>query len=300
MTVSEIHQALAAQVANYAATTQRYVFPAEPRPGHVWDDARQVFQKACADFASALPAGETPLLFVGAHTRARLTGRRRSFGFLLTDRAWLVLRPSLLAESEPLLFPLTGRASADQAAAAFDWTDFKGFTQHDQLTLGDFRARLTQVLSDAAAVVWSAVSAGGAPAPARRTAADIPGRLRELGLTDTVKLGRDPKQAKHLGKLAKKLGLPAADQIVVAISNATLAGPYGTVVTAAEVRSRDLLEDPVPPTPRTGVDPSQVVVEGERLILGPGQVHTLPSSLPDTARASLQTFLRELLAGALA
>ncbi|MDR1449478.1 MAG: hypothetical protein LBI84_04635 [Propionibacteriaceae bacterium] len=290
---------IATQVSNYGPPIQQFVFPANPLPGHVWDDAAAVFQTTAADFADTLRPDETPLLFVGAHVRNRFTRRRVGIGFLLTDQTLQVLN-GFSAARGPLTFALRSRSAVSEAADAFDWSSLEGLFRHSHSTTDVMRPKLLRVLSDAAALTLTAASQTATDQVARPTARDLAGRLRELNLSSTVKLGGDPKQRKHLAKLAAKLGLPESEPVIAAVSDATLAGPYGTVVTNAAVCSRDLMEDAVPATPRAAIDPSLLLIDQDRLILGPGQVHTLPTSLSDTQKLPLTLFLRELLAGTLA
>jgi hypothetical protein len=154
------------------------------------------------------------------------------------------------------------------------------------------------VLSDAAAKVLSMTLASATPPVLRATASDIPGRLRELGLSSVVKLGADPKHVKHLAKVRVKLSVPSLESIVVAMTDATIGGAYGTVVTTTHVRSRDLMEDPFATT-LADIDPAAVAVSKEKVIVGPGQVHVLPRWISDHQLAALQVFLHELLGGRL-
>jgi len=240
-------------------------------------------------------------LFIGADAQNRFTKKRESLGFLLTDRAILVMnvRSIFSSTNDALVFPLTDPSAAANASAAFDWDFWTARFRREGADPAQMRAELTHVLADAASIVNSAMAVSSVPIPVRQTAADISGRLRELGLVPHVKLGTDPKQAKHLAKLSAKAGVPSGERIVVAISDATFAGPYGTVITDSHVCSRDLMEDPVPPTPRTAVDPANIVVSKDVLTLGPGQVHTLPNNLDESAQKSLEIFLKELFSGTL-
>lgn len=296
---------IAAQVEGYTPQIQQYVFPADPLPGHVWEDARTVFWSAVDGFAPALRTDELPLLFVGAHAQNRLTKKRDAMGLMLTDQAVLVLNPKgvFSSNNSPVVFPLNTPFAVENAASRFEWSFMDGLFRRDQTAPDQMRAALTQVVARAAALVMpetgTAPDSGAAPAPQRQTASDIPGRIRELGLTIAVHLGDDPKQAKHLAKLGAKAGVPAGEKIIVSISDATLAGPYGTAITDMAVYSRQLMEDPVPPTPRSAIDPAQISITGSTLTVGPDEVHTLHTHLDDRERASLEIFLRELFSGQL-
>ncbi|WP_309615356.1 hypothetical protein, partial [Salinibacterium sp.] len=102
-----------------------------------WDDATTVFEAAVEQLLLQpdVPpiAGELPLLFVGWHSKNRVTGKRASLGFLLTDRR-------LHAQCDfGVLFGVTpprtysypigsgdpdgdSAALVDAANARFDWT----------------------------------------------------------------------------------------------------------------------------------------------------------------------------------
>jgi hypothetical protein len=282
---------IAAQVANYRPEVQEFVFPAAPEPGHVWDDARDVFWATADTYASALVATELPLLFVGAHVANRFTGRRQAAGFLLTDQAVHVANPSGFGPARLTVFPLTGRSAVTTAAASFSWADLAPLFGGAQA----MPERLAGVLGDAAALVLSQRLASTTPQPERATATDVAGRIRELGL-GWVKLGSDERQRKHMAKLLKKLAVPPDERIIVAVTDSTLAGVYGTVVTTTNVRSVDLMEAPVA-TARSTADPGGIAIQDRRLLVGPGQAHTLPSHLNDAEMATLQVFLADLLAG---
>ncbi|MDR2975422.1 MAG: hypothetical protein LBV00_12075 [Propionibacteriaceae bacterium] len=312
--------AITGLVAGCPPDVQQYVFPPVPVPGHVWEDAHDVFSMAAVEFGQArnpgaalpFPVDEHPLLFIGAHVKSIMFGKRHAIGFLLTNREILV-RNSTVKDSEQaaIVFPLAPGFQVSEAADRFDWSWLERLARHDGISLDELRRRLTLVLAQAVGLVLptlgmtstlgaapeGAERAGVAEPPVRRTASDMAGRLRELGLTDQVKVGSDPKQAKHLVKLGKKVGVPPHEPIIVTVSDSTLAGPYGVVITDSHVYSRDLMEDPVPPTPRSSITPSEVMIESDTLVLGPGQVHTIPSTVPDTHRDALRNFIRELLAG---
>lgn len=282
----------------------RFVFPAA-RTRHPFDDAREVLFHAAGQLAPRCPStGEFPLLFIGYSALNRVTRSREAIGFLLTQRAIHVREtPSgVLGRDAPrvvVLFlgeegiPVATRAIVDSATSRFDWE------WAEDLADDGVRRAATQALVDAVATTLAAADHLdlGIPATAPTTT-NARERVAELGIGGLVRFATDAEHAKHLRRLAKKLDLQDDETLLLAVSDATLMGPYGLAVTDRAVHSRDLMEAPAR-TGRTGLDPLGTVVADHRVQLSDGASHVIPSHLDDRQQSRLQRFLREYLDGGL-
>jgi hypothetical protein len=264
-----------------------------------------------ATVASALDAAgpdrELPLLYVGYHLMNRLTRRRESLGFLVTDRRLIVQdnTSGIRRRPNPTSHALyaddrTPTVVAEELVAtsteSYDWTLARRLVT--PIVEPDLLAALT---AGVAAVLANLAVTGFTPPPrvVSTSAAHLEGRVHELGLGTVVKFPADPKQQKHLAKLAKALALPADSTVRFTVTDATIAGPYGLVVTADTIYSKDLSEAAVG-TPITQVDVAGLAfsADGKSLVLAPGQLHTVPSHLDAAQKAALVTLLKEFASGA--
>lgn len=278
--------------------------PGMPHP--VFSDSDAVIWAAATQLGLDT-SGELPLAFLGYDVQTRISGRRESQGFLVTDRRLIVkddvdgIFGKAAARQYPLFVGPTGiAASAAQigaeAARSYNWDGASSLLEPTQI------ARLTQTLVSILTVVLEGLDGLGVAQPsAPVTATDLRGRVRELGLASVVKYDDDPKERKHFAKLAKKMPLEAGERVIAAFTASTIAGPYGLVLTSLGIRSRDLGEAPVF-TPMSLVDPDQVRLSGataNQLIVAPGQVHELPSSLTPVQAAALEQLVTEWARGEL-
>ncbi|WP_317230782.1 hypothetical protein [Clavibacter sp. MX14-G9D] len=267
---------------------------------HPFEDAVEVVERAAAQLLHG--SAERPVAFLGYHAMNRLTRSREAVGFLVTDRAVHVRdAPSGVILRAPVRrIPLVrGPEGAAAAAAATVATAAGGFAwQHvDHLLPPDARPALLGALERAVALTLEhdARTSRSLPAAVPR-ARGLVGRIAELGLGDVVRLPDDPRHRKHMARLTKALALPEEERILFTVTDQTLGGPYGVVVTGTAIRSKDLMEEPVA-TPIAGLDPTAIRVEGARLHVG--DEHTLPAHLEDAQRTALETLLREHVGGAL-
>jgi hypothetical protein len=266
---------------------------------HPMEDAVEVFQRAAAQLLDG--ADERPVAFLGYHAVNRITRSREAVGFLVTDRAVHVKdAPSGILRARVRRIPLLrGPEGPAASAAATTASAADGFAwQHaDHLLPPDARPALLGALETAVALTLEhdARTSRRLPAAVPR-ARDLGGRVAELGLQDVVRLPDDPRHRKHMARLAKALALPAEERVAFTVTDQTLGGPYGLVVTDAAIRSKDLMEPPVA-TRLAGLDPAALRVEGDRLHAG--DEHVLPAHLEDAQRAALTVLIREHLGGAL-
>jgi hypothetical protein len=255
----------------------------------------------------AAPDLELPLLYVGYHLINRLTRRRESLGFLVTDRHLIVQDEvsGIRRRPGPVSHALYADERTPTVVAAelvatsterYDWSHARRLVT--PIVEPDLLAALT---TGVAAVLANLAVTGAAPPPrvVPRSAADLEGRVRELGLGPVVKFPTDPKQHKHFAKLTKALALPANASVRFTVTDATLAGPYGLVVTADTIHSKDLMEDPVS-TPIAQVDVAGLAFSADSpsLVLAPGQLHAVPAFLDAAQKTALLTLLKEFASGA--
>jgi hypothetical protein len=241
----------------------------------------------------AAPDLELPLLYVGYHLINRLTRRRESLGFLVTDRRLIVQdavsgirrRPSPVShalyadERTPTVVAAELVATSTER---YDWSHARRLVT--PIVEPDLLAALT---TGVAAVLANLAVTGAAPPP------------RVVPRSAVVKFPTDPKQQKHFAKLTKALALPANASVRFTVTDATLAGPYGLVVTADTIYSKDLMEDPVS-TPIAQVDVAGLAFSADSpsLVLAPGQLHTVPAFLDAAQKTALVTLLKEFASGA--
>ncbi|MFZ4843687.1 hypothetical protein [Mycetocola saprophilus] len=305
---AELEGALDGEPAPAREDLERLTFPAVAPAQHPFSDAEEIFWAATDGLAPDLAGtGELPLLFLGFSSVNRITRSREPVGFLLTSGAVYVRdSPSgLFGAQAPRIVPLfsgpqgvaaSAQAITEQAIAKFEWK-----WSHQVASAEVWSAALQRLSSMVALVLALLPTLGGSVATeAPASATSLPERLRELGLGDIVVPGSDesPKRLKQRAKLSKVLKLSADEPILLSITDSTLAGPYGSVLTGAAIHSRDLMENPVS-TPRAGIDPAAIRAEKDRLIVAPGEVHTLPSFLTESQREDIVRVLRELLEGRL-
>ena len=293
-----------------AAEISPLVFAATETSHPDWDDAAAVFAIAAEQFGlrsrTHTIAPEIPLLFVGWHQKSPFVRGRQSMGFVLTDRRLYsrgnvgesVRRPQPL--SSPIPIGSDDPAADCEAVVAsvvelIDWAPVAGLVDGAQ------RAAIERLLVDAMiAVTRAAAALGIEPDPSEVTdvsavSTEPRERCAELGLSSSVvKFPSDTEHRKHLAKVATKFVL-GDDPIVLAITDGTLAGVYGMVVTDDAIVSRDVMEKPVR-NQRSDIDPAQIVLAdtGDALTFG-GNVHTLPAFLSKEQKNDVIELLRTIL-----
>lgn len=275
-----------------------------------FDDAADVFWFAAEQLMTSTPdrADELPLLYLDYHLMSRITRHRESLGFLLTDQRLIVQDDTagIRRRKDAVGFPLYSDdrdphdVAADlvaEATATYDWS--LGRPLVGPAVESDLLAILT---ASVAAVLDTLAATGNAPAAREpvTTARDLRGRIDELDLTVVVKFPDDAKQQKHFTKLTKAFALPDASAIQFTVTDVTLAGPYGLVVTSDTIYSKDLMEHPVS-TSISQVDAAGVAFSDDikSLVLAADEVHTVPSHLTAAQRTSLVVLLREVVGGTL-
>lgn len=300
-----VHTALVGAVALRASESPRvhdFLFiPGQRHPR--FEDSEEVFWRAVRQLMLVEPAGrdEVPVAWIGYDVANRFTGRREAQGFLLTDRRVVVKDQvdGVFGTATPRQFPffvgqdgIAGSAVeiAGSVVASYDWDAARSLVDGStERGLGLLLAELLVAILEALTRLRIAL----APAPV--AAADLRGRVRELGLSDAAKLPDDPRHVKHFAKLQKKLPLESGERVLLAFTGSTLAGVYGLVLTDLGVRSKDLGEYPVfTPAGEIVADAVRIDDRSEhRLLLAPGAAHELPATLSERQAAALATLVRE-------
>ena len=284
---------------NYTDEELQFIFTPFFAPT-VWGDAVKVFHQSLQAFLP-LDDGEIPIVFVGASMQNRLTRKRSGIGFLLTDRVLYVKEGGVFGEYVPKVFPLVSSTElsesalqiAKKAADSFDWTSL------DSIASQAIQDSLYAFLPEAVLDTLLLQKEMGIERIERVKAKDILGRIMELGLNNNscCKCGDDLRHAKHFKKVFNKFNVPSDENILFSVTDSTLAGPYGMVITDKGVHSKDLMEEPVH-TERSILEKNYPIrVEKSGIIIGEGQVHTIPDSLDEQEKNGVVTLVSEVLAG---
>ncbi len=109
------------------------------------------------------------------------------------------------------------------------------------------------------------------------------GRIIDLGLQKeySLKLGTDRNNEKHLKKVRTQFNINKNESIILTITDSTLAGIYGLVITDTYIYSKDIMEKPIF-TKRNNIVlsyPFSIIKNSIRL--DEEVIHTLPNSLDD-------------------
>lgn len=294
--------ARASRIAAEQIDIQNFVFV----PGHehpTWEDSDAVLWRAVEQMMLVSPAGddELPIIWIGYDVATRFTSKRESQGFLVTDRR-LIVKDTVdlvFSKSEERQYPLyvgpTGIAGSAStiASAAIESYDWEGAASLVDVEDAEWFSQL--LVSAITMILETLKSTGAEVADEPPSSSDIRGRVKELGLGSQVKYFDDKKHAKHFSKFAKKMPLDEGEQVLASFSDGTLAGVYGLMLTDRNVRSRDLMEEPVC-TLRSQVDAAAVRVSPEskhKIIVAAGEVHDVPTHLSENATTALVTLIQE-------
>lgn len=295
--------ARASRLAEERPDIQDFVFvPGRTHPR--WEDGDAVLWRTIEQLMLVSPSGddELPIISIGYDVATRFTNKREAQGFLLTDRRLIVKDTTdlVFSRGEERQYPLyigpngIAASAATIASAAIDSFDWDGA---GSLVDAEDAEWFSQLLVAAMTMTLETLASTGATmaAEAPAGATDMRGRVKELGLGSDVKYADEKKHAKHFAKFAKKMPLDAGEQVLASFSDSTLAGVYGLMLTDRNLRSRDLMEEPVT-TPRARIDPAAVRVSTDnkhKIIVAPGEVHDIPTHLSEKATTALVTLIRE-------
>lgn len=279
---------------DYSEEAQKFVFSPFYQP-EVWEDALKVYETLIVDFLP-LDKHEIPVLFVGANAQNKLTRKSNATGFLITDHMIYVREASLFNDYLPKRYPYPASISEaidvlGKAVNSFDWEYLSGILSTEG------KKELIQLMIEALTDILTIKETLKITHLESYKSKDIQGRVADLGLktNSCVKMGNDEKHQKHFRKVVKKFNIPAAEKILFAITDSTLVGPYGLVITDQSIISKDTLEKP-DTTNRNELEkfyPVKIIEDS--VVLGTNIAHILPSSLSETEKESIKTILQEFI-----
>lgn len=269
---------------------------------------------------------EIALLFTGFALSSRLGLKNESWGIFLTDTA-LYASVSLYGGERTRRYPYPAPSDISPGWATifarrivddFDPEGIEAFAKltgemhsfddsdnpeklvmgntSDPKRMGDLMVTCLVLALDAYVGAREAFAKQGAEQQDEKTKSTptpLTVRAVELGLDEYIKLGSDPRKAKHFKKIASKFEMDEDENIIFSFTDATFAGVYGLAITDRAIRSRDLMEEPVMQPLGYGT----VFREGYTLVIGGGPVHTVGELIPERLMPSVATLLDEYLAG---
>ncbi|MGG5369439.1 hypothetical protein IGI67_001046 [Enterococcus sp. AZ196] len=284
---------------DYSEEALQFVFSPFFQP-EVWEDASKVFKTLLLDYLP-LDQKEIPVLFVGGRAQNKITRKNQAVGFLLTDHMIYVREMSVFTDYLPKVYPYpSSKVEAievlGKAASAFEWEFF------ETILSDEVKKELMQLMIEAITDILTTKETLEISHVESLKSNDLSGRITELGLLNNscVKMGSDEKHSKHFRKVIKKFSIPLDETIELAITDSTLMGPYGLVVTDRSIYSKDLMESPVC-TSREEIEANYPVkIIEDSIILGTNIAHMMPNSLNQGEKESVKTILVEYLSGEIA
>jgi hypothetical protein len=269
-------------------------------PDH--EDAPQVFAQAVEQMYLPKPhvGDEIPLLFLGYHAMSRLSGKRTSQGFLLTDQAmyvqddFTVLLAAPMAQSHVLPAHI-GEVPSFVSALLERYKSWKDWAGVSGLPEPMLRERCGALLAPVvgAVVEYHAQHASQRQAPQRTwTLSEL---VADHDAADTLLDPLNPKLSKKLGKVSGKFQVPADETLQFALVDFPLfGGPYGLALTKQALYGKDLMEAPVRIALQS-VDASalQITEKGDELLTGSNEPVALPAYMEAALREPFLAFLKQ-------
>lgn len=292
-------EAVARQPAHAALSAFIFLPDQTDHPDH--EDAAEVFAQAVEQMYGPRPwvGDEIPLLFFGYHALNRLSGRRTSQGFLLTDQAIYVQDDFTVMSAAPP--PAQGHAlpaRMDDVGAFVTlllasykaWKDWVALAGETGAALSD---RCEALLTAAVRVVLDHHAQHGSRREAAQRAWTLAGLIADHGAGDTLLDPANPKLAKKLGKLSDKFRIAAGESLQFALADFPMfGGPYGLALTAQALYSKDLMEEPIRAAlERLDARSLRISEKGDQLLNN----LELPITLPAHLRTALQRPFIEFL-----
>lgn len=276
---------------DYTNEVLQFVFSAFFTPS-VWEDAPKVYE-TIVNSISFLD-DEIPLLFIGGRSQNKITRKNQSEGFFITDHTIYVLESSVFSETLPKKFPydtsiIRATQTINKAINSFDWEFLEPILPKNG------KAELSQLILEAVTDILTLKKDFNIKHREVQKSKDLSGRLIDLGLVNDscIKIGDYDKYQKHFRKVHKKFGVSDSEPILFAVTDSTLVGPYGFVITEKNVYSKDLMEKPEC-TKRSEISGDYPVAIIENSIrLGDNIIHVLPSSVDN--KESVKQIIVELL-----
>ena len=281
---------------DYSEEALKFVFSPYFQP-EVWEDASKVYNRMLNDFLP-LDENEIPVLFVGGNAQNRITRKDHATGFLLTDHMIYVREVSVFTDYLPLKYPYPASTTQaveilGKAVNAFDWE----YLEH--IISNETKMELMQLMIEAITDILTTKEILSIAHDESFKSKDVKGRCTELGLKNNscIKFGDDEKHQKHFQKVVKKFKIPTNEKILFTITDATIVGPYGLVITDKSIFSKDTLEQ-LDFTNRDELEKQYPInIIEDSIILGTNIAHILPSSLSKSEKESVKIIMQELING---
>ncbi|MHC5375806.1 hypothetical protein ACYSNU_18810 [Enterococcus sp. LJL120] len=286
---------LATHFEDYPEEIAQLIFPAFFAPA-VWEDAHKVYKKVVEQIAFL--DGELPIMFVGGKSQNKITRKNQAVGFFVTDYTIYVLEPSVFSDTLPQKFAYNlsineANQTVNKAINAFDW-DFL-----EPILPENGREVLSNFIWESVVDILTLKKDFNVEHVDMQKSTTLTGRIIDLGLMNDscVKLGEDVKHQKHFKKIHKKFGIPDAESIRFAVTDSTLAGVYGLVLTKENIYSKDLMEkvEKTKLNELSATYPATIIESSIRL--GDNIVHTLPKYAAN--KEAVKIIITELISGEL-
>jgi len=282
---------IAVHYEEYSKDILQFVFSAFFTPS-VWEDAPKVYKEIVSSISFL--DGEIPLMFIGGRSQNKITRKNQSIGFFITDYTIYVLEPSVFSDTLPKKFPYTTEITTtsniiNKAIDSLDWDFLAPILPHDGKE--DLSRLLLEVITD----ILTLKKDLNIEHVEMEKSKNLSGRIFELGLSNDscVKIGDYEKYRKHFKKVHKKFDIPDNEYILLAITDSTLAGPYGCVITEQSVYSKDLMGKPES-TNRSDIQPGYPAIIIENSIkLSDNIVHVLPTHVDN--KENIKQIMMEVL-----
>ncbi|MGX2946949.1 hypothetical protein [Enterococcus alishanensis] len=275
----------------YSSDIRQFIFSAFFSPD-IWEDAPKVYEETVTSISFL--DDEIPLIFLGGRSQNKITRKNQPVGFFVTDHTIYVLEASMFSDTLPKKIPYDfsieeATKAINKAINSFDWDYLQPILPING------KEELKQLILESVTDILTLKKDLNIEHLEVKKSNNLKGRLIDLGLMNDscIKIGDYDKYKKHFKKIHKKFIIPDSERIQFAVTDSTLAGPYGMVITECNVYSKDLMEKP-DNTKRTDIPNNYPVTIIESSIrLGDNIIHILPSSIDD--KDKLKQIIVELL-----
>jgi len=282
---------IATHYEEYSTDILRFIFSAFFTPD-VWEDAPKVYDKIVTSISFL--NDEIPLIFLGGRYQNKITRKNQAVGFFLTDHTIYVLEPSVFSDILPKKIPYDfsvkeATNAINKAIDSFDWDYLQPILPNGG------KEEIKQLILESVTDILTLKKDLNIEHIEVEKSNNLKGRIIDLGLMNdsSIKVGDYDKYQKHFKKIHKKFNIPDSEHIQFAITDSTLAGPYGMVITEYSVYSKDLMEKP-DISKRADIPnnyPATIIESSIRL--GDNIIHILPSSIDD--KDAVKQLIVELL-----
>lgn len=279
----------------YSKDILQFVFSAFFAP-EVWEDAPKIYENI-ANSISFLD-DEIPLMFIGARSQNKITRKNQSIGFFITDYTIYVIEPSIFSDTLPIKFPYS-KSISKTTKIINDATDSLDWSFLNPILPENGKEELSELIFEVITDILTLKKDFDIEHIEVKKSKNLSGRIIDIGLSNDscVKIGDYSKYQKHFKKIIKKFGIPAEEHILLAITDSTLAGPYGCVITEQNVYSKDLMEKPNRTAKIDIPNNYPVAIIENSIRLGDNIIHVLPSSVDN--KENVKQIIVEFLNGEL-